>query len=152
MYRAYSIFFSFLSVISFVSGIAAFVYFLFFAANIHASVWSLLSAIFSACSLHLFTLQLRRTLIDWYTLSNLEGISSFGLVIFLLTDVALGVYLSLAIVRHQSFTLEKYSYYVAACCAAGTSIWSFMLFLSSLLFRRFIMQNPPLLRNFRSYS
>ncbi|GFU04682.1 uncharacterized protein NPIL_650571 [Nephila pilipes] len=152
MYKIFSVVFAGLSLISCLSGIAAFVYFLFFASNINASVWGLLFAMLSACSFHLIVLFLRRAINDWYTADHLESIASFGLVVFLLSNVVLGVYLSLAITRHQKYTLKNFSYYSAATCTALTSFWSLTLFVSALLYRRYLIHNPPLLRRYRSYS
>ncbi|PRD27872.1 UNVERIFIED_CONTAM: hypothetical protein NCL1_34119 [Trichonephila clavipes] len=109
-------------------------------------------AMLSACSFHLFILFLRRAINDWYTADHLESIASFGLVIFLLSNVVFGVYLSLAITRHQNYTLKDFSYYPAATCTSVTSFWSLTLFVSSLLYRRYMLQNPPLLMRYRSYS
>ncbi|GIY20673.1 uncharacterized protein CDAR_555341 [Caerostris darwini] len=152
MYKFCSVILAGLSAISCLTGIAAFVYFLFYVNNINASVWALLFATLSACSFHIFVLFLRRHVNDWYTPSQLEHIASFGLVAFLFSNVALGVYLALAITRHQRFTLNDFSYYPAASCAALASFWSLSLFISGLLYRKYMIQNPPLLMRYRSYS
>ncbi|GBL77165.1 hypothetical protein AVEN_12790-1 [Araneus ventricosus] len=152
MYKTYSVIFAGLSLISCPLGIAAFVYFLFFASNINAAVWSLLFAVLSACSLHLFILFLRRTINNWYQENHLDSIASFGLVVFLLSNVALGVYLSLAITRHQKFALEDFNYFSAASCSALTSLWALTLFISALFYRNYMLKNPPLLQRYRSYS
>ncbi|KAF8790902.1 uncharacterized protein LOC129960824 [Argiope bruennichi] len=152
MYKTCSYIFTGLSLICCPLGIAAFVYFLFYVSNVNAAFWSALFAILSACSLHLFILFLRRTINNWYQENHLDSIASFGLVVFLLSNVALGVYLALAITRHQKFHLEDFNYFSAASCSALTSLWALILFISALLYRKYMQKNPPLLQRYRFYS
>ncbi|XP_054722187.1 uncharacterized protein LOC129231832 [Uloborus diversus] len=147
MDRGCSLLIILLSFLGLLAGVGTFVYFLFGANNINASIFALISGVIALAALHIHLLYYIRRLYDWYSPKELKGIVIFGLIIFILSAAVFGAYIALAIEKEQTYVLEGWSYYPAATCAAHTLLWSFVLFISALVFRKRMLQYPPLLED-----
>ncbi|XP_035226896.1 uncharacterized protein LOC118199169 [Stegodyphus dumicola] len=134
-----------LSSLGCVVGTAAFAYFAFFAGNINAAAWGMISAVFAAATLHVHMLKLKRTLEEWYGPEELRDIIVLGQGACLVSLAAVVTYIFLAVDAKEGFTFQGTTFYPVVVFSVLSVIWSLLLFISTRSFRRRMVLYPALL-------
>lgn len=102
-------------------GLAVFFIFTFHYENIHAGMWALVSAMFSAMAFHLYLLYRNFRLESWHTPHSLAALRNLAILAILASSSATIYYWYTAFSEHESIQPISDSHMIAG-------VWSFMTF------------------------
>jgi len=126
-------------------GLPVFFIFTFHYQNIHAGMWALVSAIFSAMAFHLYLLYRNFRLESWHTPHSLAALRNLGILAILASTSATIYYWYTAISQHEPIQPIADSHMIAGVWSFMTVKWSGALGYSSHKYKSLLDREYSLL-------